>query len=61
VHTSPFPVTSSLPCARALVADILTPAYGLSPATTCRFHNYGLNDTFMVESDSAKLVLRIYR
>jgi Ser/Thr protein kinase RdoA (MazF antagonist) len=56
-----FPASGSLPCARALVADILVGGYGLSPVATCRFHHFGLNDTFVVESDSKKFVLRIYR
>ena len=60
VQPSHFPVTSSLPSAAALVAEILVRAYGLAPATICRFHSFGLNDTFIVESDSTKYALRIY-
>jgi Ser/Thr protein kinase RdoA (MazF antagonist) len=57
----PFPVTSSVPSVQSLVSDILIPAYGLAPSTTCRFLHRGLNDTFLVESDSTKFILRVYR
>ena len=58
---STFPVTNSILSANAIVTDILVPCYGLSPKTTCRFHNFGLNDTFMVEAPEAKYVFRVYR
>jgi Ser/Thr protein kinase RdoA (MazF antagonist) len=56
-----FPVANSILCPNAIVQQILIPVYGLPAQTTCRFHNFGLNDTFTVECPDAKYVFRVYR
>lgn len=55
-----FPVTHSTLSVKALITDVL-PNYDIEPTTECRFLNLGLNDTFLVNTQGAKYILRAYR
>jgi Ser/Thr protein kinase RdoA (MazF antagonist) len=58
--TKIFPVTYSILSVEALITDLLT-NYEIETPTDCRFLQLGLNDTFIVNSQGAKYILRVYR
>jgi Ser/Thr protein kinase RdoA (MazF antagonist) len=55
-----FPVTHSILSTEALITDLL-PHYDIEPPTDCRFLQPGLNDTFLVNTQGNKYILRVYR
>jgi Ser/Thr protein kinase RdoA (MazF antagonist) len=55
-----FPVTHSILSVKALATDLL-PNYNIESPMDCRFLKPGLNDTFLVNTQGAKYILRIYR
>jgi Ser/Thr protein kinase RdoA (MazF antagonist) len=55
-----FPVTHSILSVEALITNLL-PKYEIEKPTDCRFLQPGLNDTFLVNTEGAKYILRVYR
>jgi Ser/Thr protein kinase RdoA (MazF antagonist) len=55
-----FPVTHSILSVEALITDLL-PHYHIETPTDCRFLQPGLNDTFLVKTQTSKYILRVYR
>jgi Ser/Thr protein kinase RdoA (MazF antagonist) len=55
-----FPVTHSILSTQAIIIDLL-PNYEIETPTDCRFLQPGLNDTFLVNTQGAKYILRVYR
>jgi Ser/Thr protein kinase RdoA (MazF antagonist) len=55
-----FPVTHSILSVEALITDLL-PNYNIETPIDCRFLQPGLNDTFLVNTQGAKYILRVYR
>jgi Ser/Thr protein kinase RdoA (MazF antagonist) len=55
-----FPVTHSILSVEALITDLL-PNYDIETPIDCRFLQPGLNDTFLVNTQGAKYILRVYR
>ena len=55
-----FPVTHSILSTSSLRAELL-PAYELGSVTECKLINRGLNDTYLVKTQSEKYILRAYR
>jgi len=55
-----LPVTDSTLDADALCPHVLA-QYPVGPASGCRLHTRGLNDTYMVETKGGALFLRVYR
>lgn len=43
------------------VKDLLLPSYRLGAAAECRFYVLGLHDNYLVEDESGKYILRVYR
>jgi Ser/Thr protein kinase RdoA (MazF antagonist) len=58
--TKIFPVTHSILSVEALITDLL-PNYEIETPIDCRFLQLGLNDTFLVYTQGAKYILRVYR
>lgn len=58
--TSFFPVTYSTLSVKALITEVL-PNYDIELPTECRLLNRGLNDTFLVDTQGAQYILRVYR
>jgi Ser/Thr protein kinase RdoA (MazF antagonist) len=58
--TEHFPVTNSILSAQALIARVL-PDYDIQPVTKCVFLSPGLNDTYLVNTQDSKYILRVYR
>ena len=58
--SSIFPVTHSTPSVEALMTDEL-PNYDIEPPTSCKLLQIGLNDTFLVNTQGAEYILRVYR
>jgi Ser/Thr protein kinase RdoA (MazF antagonist) len=58
--TKTFPVTHSILSISALITELL-PEYAIETPTDCRFLQPGLNDTFLVDTLTAKYILRVYR
>jgi Ser/Thr protein kinase RdoA (MazF antagonist) len=56
-----FPVTHSILSTQALIDDFLRPSYDIKLPMDCRFLLPGLNDTFLVDTQCNKYILRIYR
>jgi len=56
----PFPVTYSTLAADALAASLET-AYELGAVTACQLLHRGLNDSYLVEAERGRHVLRVYR
>jgi Ser/Thr protein kinase RdoA (MazF antagonist) len=55
-----FPVTHSILSTEALITDLL-PDYAIATPTDCRFLQPGLNDTFLVNTQGDRYILRVYR
>ncbi len=55
-----FPVTYSTPAAEAL-KHVVQEDYPIGLVTDCRFLHRGLNDTFLIATETAKFIFRIYR
>ncbi len=55
-----FPVTYSTPSAEAL-KSVVQGDYQIGLVTDCRFLHRGLNDTFLVATETAKFIFRVYR
>jgi Ser/Thr protein kinase RdoA (MazF antagonist) len=58
--TNIFPVTHSILSVDALIRDLL-PEYAIETPIDCRFLQPGLNDTFLVNTQRSKYILRVYR
>ena len=53
-------VIHSIPSGEALIATVL-PNYPISKPQTCLLYKRGLNDTYLVETQSERYILRVYR
>ncbi|HCF28201.1 MAG TPA: homoserine kinase type II (protein kinase fold), partial [Cyanobacteria bacterium UBA11049] len=55
-----IPVIHSIPSSQALIATVL-PNYPISKPHSCQLYKRGLNDTYLVETERERYILRIYR
>ncbi len=55
-----FPVTHAILSAEALLEQVL-PAYDLGRPLLCRFLQPGVNDSYLVQTETLRAVLRVYR
>lgn len=55
-----IPVIHSIPSGDALITTVL-PNYPIGKAHTCLLYKRGLNDTYLVETERKRYILRIYR
>lgn len=55
-----IPVIHSIPSGDALITTVL-PNYPIGKAHTCLLYKRGLNDTYLVETERERYILRIYR
>jgi len=55
-----FPVTHSIPSTKAILSEIM-PAYDVGRIISCKFWSHSLNDTYQVQTEDARYMLRIYR
>lgn len=55
-----IPVIHSIPDGRALMTTVL-PEYLIPQPHSCKLYKRGLNDTYLVETEVEKYILRIYR
>ena len=58
--TNLFPVTHSILSVQALIDRVL-PNYELEPIIESKFFCFGLNDTFLVNTQGNRYILRVYR
>ncbi|MBD6619177.1 phosphotransferase [Komarekiella sp. 'clone 1'] len=59
--SSPFiPVIHSIPSGAALIATVLY-KYPINKPHSCKLIKRGLNDTYLVEAEEKKYILRVYR
>lgn len=58
--TNLFPVTHSILSVQALIDRVL-PSYEIEPIVECKFFCFGLNDTFLVNTQGNRYILRVYR
>lgn len=57
----PFiPVIHSIPSGAALIATVLY-KYPINKLRSCKLYKRGLNDTYLVETEEEKYILRVYR
>ena len=55
-----LPVTHSILATTALMAELVA-THDIAPPVKCVLLNRGLNDTYLVQTDDARYVLRVYR
>jgi len=56
---TPFPVVHSILAPTALLTEFL-PYYALAEPVSCVFLTQGVNDTYLVQADTEKYILRVY-
>lgn len=56
----PIPVIHSIPSGEALIEKVLC-HYPIGTPLSCRLYKRGLNDTYLVETEQDKYILRVYR
>lgn len=55
-----IPVIHSIPSGEALIATVLL-NYPIGKPNTCQLYKRGLNDTYLVETEQERYILRVYR
>lgn len=55
-----IPVIHSIPSGEALIATLL-PSYPITKPRSCHLYKRGLNDTYLVETEQERYILRVYR
>ena len=55
-----IPVIHSIPSGVALIENVL-PNYCISNSRGCKLYKRGLNDTYLVETEQQRYILRVYR
>lgn len=60
MYQASIPVIHSIPSGEALIASVL-PNYPISKPHSCLLYKRGLNDTYLVETDRERYILRVYR
>lgn len=55
-----IPVIHSIPSGEALIENVLC-NYQIEKPLSCRLYKRGLNDTYLVETDRDRYILRVYR
>jgi Ser/Thr protein kinase RdoA (MazF antagonist) len=55
-----IPVSHSIPCEEALMQGVLR-HYQIAAPVNCYLYKRGLNDTYLVETEQGRCILRIYR
>jgi Ser/Thr protein kinase RdoA (MazF antagonist) len=55
-----FPVTHSTLSVKALMTEVLSD-YEIDAPTKCKLLNRGLNDTYLIQTNDTKYILRVYR
>ena len=55
-----IPVIHSIPSGEALIATVL-PNYPIGKPHSCKLLKRGLNDTYLVETEQKRYILRVYR
>lgn len=55
-----FPATHSILSTGALISYVHE-HYDVGDISECRFFNYGLNDTYLLQTSTGKYILRVYR
>lgn len=55
-----FPVTHSIPSTKAILSEIM-PAYDVGRIVSCKLWSRSLNETYQVQTEEARYILRIYR
>ncbi len=55
-----IPVIHSIPSGAALIETVL-PNYTISNSRSCKLYKRGLNDTYLVETEQQRYILRVYR
>lgn len=58
--SAPIPVIHSIPSGEALIEHVLQ-HYPMGIRIDCRLYKRGLNDTYLVETEQDKYILRVYR
>lgn len=57
---SPIPVIHSIAASEALIENVLH-YYPIGTPLSCRLYQRGLNDTYLVETEQDRFILRVYR
>ncbi len=60
MHTTYFLATHSILSASALLSYVQE-RYDIGDAIECKFFNFGLNDTYLLQTSTGKYILRVYR
>lgn len=60
MNQASIPVIYSIPSGEALIATVL-PNYPIGKPNTCQLYKRGLNDTYLVETEQERYILRVYR
>ncbi len=55
-----IPVVHSIPDGAALMVNIVT-QYPIVNPHSCKLYKRGLNDTYLIETDIERYILRVYR